>query len=57
MIFEKSAFDIARENIRQIVNYIRNDLLVPTEMIKVQLEAIIQGLIIQEQMRNDSIRK
>lgn len=54
MKFEKSAFECARENIKQIVFYMRNELQLPTDMIKLQLDAIIQSLIIQERIKNES---
>jgi len=56
-VIDKDAFDIARENIRQIVYYMRNELHVPTDMIKIQLDAIIQGLIVQERLSNELIQK
>lgn len=57
MKFEKTAFEIARENIRQIVAYMHGELKVPTSMIKIQLDAIISGLMIQEVIENESQQK
>lgn len=54
MIQEKSLFDIVRENIRQLVIYMHDELNVPADMIKVQLDAIVHSLIIQERMKNES---
>lgn len=54
MIQEKSLFDIVRENIRLLVIYMHDELNVPTDMIKVQLDAIVHLLIIQERMKNES---
>jgi len=56
-MIQKDAFDVARENIRQIVLYMRHDLQVPADMIKVQLDAIIHALMIQERARNELIQK
>lgn len=56
MIFEKSAFDIVKENLRATLRYLRYELHMPPEIIQLQVEAILNAFLIEERIKSEATK-
>lgn len=45
---ERTSYEIARENLRQALEYLRYDMRIPEDMLRIQIDAILRSFVVRE---------